>query len=705
MKKSQTNTFNALGQLSKIMGNSGQLNTLTYNNEGQIDSDKNALNNTTSSQYDPLDRLKKLVDPNVAETTYGYDIQNKVTSVTDAENKTTSYEYNAFDDLVKLISPDTGTTIYTYDLASNLITHTDARGITVTHTYDAINRPLTKSFPNSIENVAFSYDSVAGGNNGLGRLTSVIDHTGSSSYLYNKVGQITKDTKVIFGKVFVTDYGYDTNGHLVTITHPDGRIFTASLDNLDRISGLTTTISGQTKTLASNITYLPFGPSTGFTYGNNKTLSLSYDLDYRLTDKTVSGINQYGYGYDLTDNITSVSNTLNTNNNQTFTYDDLSRLLTATGEYGSFGYTYDDVGNRLTKNENLNSDTYNYSSTSHQLSTITGSNPRNYTFDASGNTLTRDNLAFTYNQHGRIRASSTTGMSTTYLYNYKGERVSKKVNGSPTFFIYDITGQLIAEANSSGTVYRNYAYVNGERVVTIDNGNVYYTHTNHLDAPVALTDDAGIIQWKAHYNAFGEAIIDVNNITLNVRLPGQYFDSETNVHYNYFRDYDPEIGRYLQSDPIGLEGGINTYGYVGGNPINYMDPKGLNPYEVFRRAFLLGRVIGNAEAARRAADTAERQRQRDALCQSGIYCSPIDNPFPIDPLTYQDDDDNVIPFPGKPATTGNPAYPNSCQTACNRKWSNDIRDCNSNECTDEDQRVQCLNFAEKSYNACLKRCK
>jgi len=574
LKSAQTNVFNALGQLTQTLGNNSQINALTYNNEGQIESDKDALNNTISTQYDALNRVKKVVDPNAAETSYSYDIQNNITDITDAENKTTRYEYNAFGDLVKLISPDTGTTIYTYDLAGNLLTQLDSRGVTATYTYDALNRRLTKSFTDPAENITFTYDSVLNGNKGLGRLTSVTDQSGSTNYVYNNLGEITQDTKVISGKTFVTNYGYDLHGRLTSITHPSGRVFTYTLDNLDRIIGLSNTYSGQTKTLASNMTYLPFGPNTGLTYGNNKTLSLTYDLDYRLTDKTVSGISQYAYGYDLVNNIASISNALNISNNQTFTYDDLSRLLTATGQYGSLGYTYDNIGNRLTKTENVSIDTYNYSSTSHWLDSVTGSNPRNYTFDASGNTLTKDSLTFTYNQQGRFQTASTVGVNATYLYNYKGERVAKNINGSQTFFIYDLTGQLIAEADVVGTVTRNYAYISGQRVVTIDNGNYYYIHTNHLDAPIALTDEAGATQWKAHYNPFGKTIIEIDNITMNSRFPGQYFDSETGLHYNYFRDYDPEIGRYIQSDPIGLAGGISTYGYALQNPINYFDPDG-----------------------------------------------------------------------------------------------------------------------------------
>ncbi|MEX1033734.1 MAG: RHS repeat-associated core domain-containing protein [Cellvibrionaceae bacterium] len=81
--------------------------------------------------------------------------------------------------------------------------------------------------------------------------------------------------------------------------------------------------------------------------------------------------------------------------------------------------------------------------------------------------------------------------------------------------------------------------------------------------------------WQASYTPFGKADMVVEEITSNLRFPGQYFDEETGLHYNYFRDYDPSTGRYIQSDPIGLEGGINTYGYALNNPLIYIDPFGL----------------------------------------------------------------------------------------------------------------------------------
>lgn len=112
---------------------------------------------------------------------------------------------------------------------------------------------------------------------------------------------------------------------------------------------------------------------------------------------------------------------------------------------------------------------------------------------------------------------------------------------------------------------------------------VYFIHPDHLGTPRVVTDQAGTVVWRADYEPFGKANITTSTVTMNLRLPGQYFDSETGLHYNYFRDYDPATGRYLQSDPIGLDGGINVYAYASNNPVNRIDPDGLADISGFTR--------------------------------------------------------------------------------------------------------------------------
>jgi RHS repeat-associated protein len=104
---------------------------------------------------------------------------------------------------------------------------------------------------------------------------------------------------------------------------------------------------------------------------------------------------------------------------------------------------------------------------------------------------------------------------------------------------------------------------------------IYYLHTDHLDTVQVITDADQQVVWRGEQKPFGEVTVVVNKIDNPLRFPGQYFDSETGLHYNYFRDYDPGTGRYIQSDPIGLNAGLNTYAYVSGNPLRHTDMYGL----------------------------------------------------------------------------------------------------------------------------------
>lgn len=138
---------------------------------------------------------------------------------------------------------------------------------------------------------------------------------------------------------------------------------------------------------------------------------------------------------------------------------------------------------------------------------------------------------------------------------------------------YSITAKATDDRGGSATSAAVSVTVAGS------SSQVYYIHADHLNTPRLITDSANNTVWQwENSDPFGNNVPAANNgFEFNLRFPGQYFDRETNLHYNYFRDYDPATGRYIQSDPIGLEGGINTYLYANAAPTMYTDPLGLNP--------------------------------------------------------------------------------------------------------------------------------
>ena len=161
-----------------------------------------------------------------------------------------------------------------------------------------------------------------------------------------------------------------------------------------------------------------------------------------------------------------------------------------------------------------------------------------------------------------------------YRYNALGER-ARKLGTRVTYYHYDLEGRLLAETDASGETRAEYLYLGNEPLALSRSGQLYYYHNDHLGTPQKLTDGAGQVVWSASYRPFGEASIRAGYVTQNLRFPGQYYDEESGLHYNYFRYYDAGTGRYITSDPIGLAGGINPYLYVGANPLKWIDPLGL----------------------------------------------------------------------------------------------------------------------------------
>ena len=206
--------------------------------------------------------------------------------------------------------------------------------------------------------------------------------------------------------------------------------------------------------------------------------------------------------------------------------------------------------------------------------------------DASGNRTANvgGTRTYTYNDRNRLSAVLDGGATTaSYVHNALGQRSRKTIGGADVVYLYDLEGNLLAEHDATGTLIRDYVWMNGAPVAQIDQGEEFsYLHFDHLNTPRLATDDNQTIVWRWDSDAFGRTLPDEdpdgdgNGTTVNLRFPGQYFDQETGFHYNYHRTYDPSTGRYVESDPIGLGGGLNTYGYALANPMSLVDPYGLD---------------------------------------------------------------------------------------------------------------------------------
>ncbi len=204
----------------------------------------------------------------------------------------------------------------------------------------------------------------------------------------------------------------------------------------------------------------------------------------------------------------------------------------------------------------------------------------------TGDTKNGSSFVNVHDDSGRlIEARNGTAPVATYAYDAFEQRVVKTTTAaapggaSSAHFIHDQFGRLVAEHNgSTGAVMREYLWLGLTPVAFVDHSSgsavTYFVHVDQVMNPQKLTDASGTVVWDRVQDPFGVEVSATGSLTQKLRFPGQYADNETDLFQNWNRDYDPSLGRYVQSDPIGLLGGINTYAYVEGNPVNWTDPTG-----------------------------------------------------------------------------------------------------------------------------------
>nr|WP_303831033.1 RHS repeat domain-containing protein [Snodgrassella alvi] len=584
------NMGNAIS-VSQLLDNTAvQYLRSSYDQQGQIISQTDAAGRTSQSAYNALAQVTTDINALSGKTVYQYDLQGNITTLTDPNNNHYHFTYDQNNNLIKETRTLGNDVEYSYNNANQLIEQKQTNGNRVQYQYDGAGNISRQSYiaadkVDAEQTVSYQYDA----NN---QLTDVQQSGETSShFIYQRdvLGRIVQED-ISYGNIKKTlKYSYDVDGNLASITYPDNstvnyiyannQLQKAVLPNGEEINW-----SNYQWNKPGKVTY-PHAVQT------NSYDALQRPVQIKLVsnDKTLLERN---YSYDKVSNISHIQTEKGSSSYQ---YDQLDRLTqvkpeSETTEQQAESYSYDAIGNRTGSAQQPG--VWLYNKQNQLVKWGEGKQQTNLTYTPNGQLSTEENankkLSYSYNAAERLsKVSNDVGELARYEYDPFGRRISKTVNGETTYYIYSSEG-LIAELDQNGRMRIAYGWqpnsdwgtsplwqANLSDGQTLKNAGYHYLITDHIGTPQLAINGVGEQSWKINSDVFGNSELDANNfITMNLRFPGQYYDAETGLSYNYYRYYDPKTGKYIQNDPIGIAGGINTYEYVGANPLIYTDPNG-----------------------------------------------------------------------------------------------------------------------------------
>ena len=607
------NTWDGKGQLTRLTDKNGQATQLAYDGHG---------------------RLTQSTDPLGGITRYTWDSADNLIAVTDATGSTTRYTYDANNRRTSEIRPLGQTTTYTYDALGQLTDVTDPKGNKITHRYDNAGRrtqethtPAGSSTPS--RTIAYTWNAASQLTGTSDSNSGHRDHlTYSASYTLDPLGRKTSETLTLGSQTITQASTWNSNGQKASQTWADGDTLTytwkqGQLDTINFPDHTSLNINQRWWNLPQTTLY-PGGASETKTWDGYGRL-----IGQQVKTPGQATILQRATTYDPENNPLRIDS--ETGQHQ-YSYDTLYRLTGASHPSGlpTEGFTYDGVGNRLTDrtkpNPKQGNGQWRYNA-NHQLleaatenTSFLGNNsqPIQHTWDNNGSLIQKatpagtepsqptQNQKYQYDAQNRLTETQDQNGNpiASYQYDPFGRRIRKTIyktwnNGwqalpeaeTHTYVYMDegLSAEYLQKGNNPPQPIASYGWepdglwgTNPVWIKTTKQGETqpsyFYTVNDHLGTPQQAIDAQGQVVWRMQATAFGETTVDAKSVIENpLRFPGQFYDAETQTHYNYFRDYESQTGRYVQSDPIGLEGGINYFGYVDQRPLIKSDSLGLAP--------------------------------------------------------------------------------------------------------------------------------
>jgi RHS repeat-associated protein len=539
--------------------------------------------------YDWLSRLEKVEEEyttdTFATTTYQFDEVGHVTSFTDAETHTTTYTYASLFGLTKVTYADSEYEEYQYDNVGNVTTFTDCKGNDTTYTFDDLYR-LTQIQYEDLSTVDYTYDL----NSNRTKMEDDAPNTDDYvEYAYDHWNRLTSETRHITTSTYAVSYQYDVASRITKVTYPDNMEILYSYDDVNRMTEIKRYVDGSTdEILMDSVQYNVDNLLTQFDYGNDLQATFSYDSQDRISTIDVkNGTTSYvdlDYTYDNNSNITQLVNgwrdTSDTWHSETesYSYDGLDRLTSASCTSWSHTYSYDKVGNRASKD----SVTYTINTVNEVTSLSDGTS---FTYDSNGNrtqkTKSTDTWDYTYDYGNRLTKieenSTTTG---EYVYDGNGKRLQATETSVTTTYIYWGFNVLYEETATTSA-----AYIYGptgklaKRTTANQQSATYYYHIDHSGSTRLVTDTSRNIVSAVTYHPFGAT--DTAEGSEDYLFTGKEEDA-SGLCYFGARYYDSSLGRFVTRDIIHgaytAPQTLNRYTYCLNNPLLYVDPDGRIPF-------------------------------------------------------------------------------------------------------------------------------